>query len=87
MIDIKDIIGILLVVTILLAIVPFEKRYSMPLRVLAENPAARFIASLLVLYMTSYNLVLGGLGFVVLFLWVSDIHLLSSLRLKEQTLN
>ena len=85
--DMKDVIGILLIAIILLALIPFEKRYSKTLNELAQNPAARFITSLVVLYLTSYNLVLGGLGFIVLFLWVSDIHLLSSLKLQDQIFN
>lgn len=85
--DMKDILGLLLIAIILLALIPYEKRYSKMLNELAQNPAARFIASIAVLYLTSYNLVLGGLGFVVLFLWVSDIHLLSSLKLKDQIFN
>jgi hypothetical protein len=87
MMDGKDIIGILLIIIILMALMPYEKRYSKALNSLAQNPATRFIASILVLYLTAYNTVLGALGFIVLFLWVSDIHLLSSLKLKDQTAN
>jgi hypothetical protein len=87
MIDAKDAVGILLIVIILIALMPFEKRYNKTLNMLAQNPAARFIVSIAVLILTSYNLVLGGLGFIVLFLWVSDIHLLSSLKLRDQTVN
>ena len=77
----KTIVGVILVVILLLISMPFEKRYNKVLNHLAQEPATRLFAGLVVLYMAYHDIMLGALAFMILFLWMSDIHLLSSLKM------
>ncbi len=82
MIDSKTILGILLLIALFLVSIPFETEYSKELQILAHNPAARFVAGILLVGLSSIDASLGGLTFLVLFLWIADIQLLSSIKLK-----
>ncbi len=57
---------------------PFEKRYGTHLTEMAHNPAARFLGGFGLLLLANMDPILGGLGFLLLFLWIADIQLLSS---------
>jgi hypothetical protein len=77
----KTIVGVILLVIIFVISIPFEKRYATALSQMANDPAARLFGGLLILYLGYHDIVLGALGFIILFLWMSDIQLLSSLKL------
>jgi hypothetical protein len=76
----KTIVGVILLVIVFVISIPFEKRYDAALSRMANDPAARLLAGMVVLYLAHHDVVLGALGFVILFLWMSDIQLLSSLK-------
>jgi hypothetical protein len=74
----KTILGVVLMVALFLISIPFEKKYSRALGLMAQEPATRLLAGILLLYLSYHDVMLGAIGFVILFLWMSDIHLLSS---------
>ena len=76
--------GILMVILFLISI-PFEKKYNPFISSLAQEPATRLFAGLIVLYLAYEDIVLGAIAFIILFLWMSDIHLLSSLKIEDAT--
>ncbi len=79
--DVQLLVGILLLVCVFLVSIPFEKRYGNIISSLAHEPAVRLVGGAGLLWAASVNPALAGLVLVVLFLWIADIQLLSSLRL------
>ncbi len=77
----KTILAIVLIVVLFVISVPFEKRYNKMMNHMAQEPATRLFAGLVVLWLAGQDIVLGALAFIILFLWMSDIHLLSSLKI------
>lgn len=77
----KTILGVILLVIIFVISIPFEKRYTGTLSRMAGDPATRLLAGVALLWLAYNDIMLGALGFVVVFLWISDIQLLSSLKL------
>lgn len=82
MIESKTVLGILLLLALFFVSTPFETSYAKELQTLALNPAARFLAGLLLVGLAHIDPILGGLTFLVLFFWIADIQLLSSIKLK-----
>jgi hypothetical protein len=76
--NLKLLVGAVLLVSLLVVSVHFERRYAPLLSSLAHEPAARFLAGMGLLWVASLDVTLGGLALVVLFLWIADIQLLSS---------
>ena len=74
--------GILMVILFLISI-PFEKKYNSYISYWAQEPVARLFAGILLLYLAYEDIVLGAIAFIILFLWMSDIHLLSSLKIED----
>ncbi len=79
--DYKTILGVALIVILILLSIPFEKKYAGVLSKYAQDPTARLFAGLLLLYLAYEDIVLGAIAFIVIFLWISDIQLLSTLKL------
>ncbi len=79
----RSILGGILVIIIISISLPFEKRYSRTMAHFASEPATRLVAGLAVLWLAHHDIVLGALGFIALFLWVSDIHLLSHIHIGK----
>ncbi len=77
----KTILGVILLVILFVISIPFEKRYRGPFTKLAKDPATRLFLGVMLLYLASQDILLGVLGFVIVFLWLSDIQLLSSLEM------
>ncbi len=78
--DAKFILGAMLLVCLFLISFPFEKRYMKFIQEYAHHPGARFIAGILLLLLASVDPILGGLAFLVIFLWIADVQLLSSVQ-------
>lgn len=75
----SEIISIIVLLGILLRnALPFEKPYSTSLRILARQPLFQFLAWMLVLLAMDWDINVGALAFLVVFLWIADVHLLSS---------
>jgi hypothetical protein len=79
--DSKTVLGTTLLVCLFLISLPFESHYSKQFQMWAHNPAARFGAGLGLIALSTVDPILGGLGFLILFLWIADIQLLSSIKL------
>lgn len=77
----KTAVGVILLVTLLVISLPFEKKYNDLMCVAAQDQSTRLLAGLVLLYLSYHDIVLGALMFITLFLWMSDIQLLSSLRM------
>lgn len=82
-IDAQLLVGLILLVCVFLISIPFEKRYAHTLSSLAHEPVVRVLGGAGLLWAASVNPALAGLVLVVLFLWIADIQLLSSLRLYK----
>lgn len=82
MIDSKTVLGIILLICLFLISLPFESHYSSQFQMWAQNPAARFGAGIGFIALSTVDPILGGLAFLILFLWIADIQLLSSINLS-----
>ena len=78
----KTVLGVILASILIIISIPFEKKYSRALGLMAQEPSARLLAGIVLLYLSYHDIVLGALAFIILFLWMSDMHLLSSLVLS-----
>ena len=76
--DIETCVTAGLLVLVLFFSLDFDRHYSFGIHELALNPFARFVAGLLVAYLSTYNVVVGGLALLVVFFWIADVHLLSN---------
>lgn len=79
----KTVLGILLLICLFLISLPFESHYSKQFQTWAHNPAARFGSGVILIALSSIDPILGGLAFLILFLWIADIQLLSSIKLPS----
>lgn len=82
--ELKLLVSAVLLLCLFMVSVPFEQRYSTYMASLAHEPAARMVAALGLLWAASVDVTLGALALVILFLWMADIQLLSSLRLWKR---
>lgn len=80
MFDIQRIIGAVLIVCIFLISLQFEKRYGKFLSTNAHYPGARFLAGFVLVLIGGIDPLLGALALMILFLWIADTELVSSLR-------
>ncbi len=80
MLDMQRIFGSLLIVCIFLISLQFEKRYGSFFSSNAHYPGARFLAGFLLVLIAGMDPLLGALVLVILFLWIADTELVSSLR-------
>ncbi len=74
-------IGIILVASLILITMPFEKRYTRHVFMMGQNPGLQFLGGMLVLWLSTQDALLGALAFVVFFLWIADVQFFSSFRL------
>lgn len=82
--DFKVVIGVVLLLGLFMVSVPFEQQYSPLLTSLVHQPVARFLAAVGVLLVSSIDATLGALAMMVLFFWIADIQLLSSLHVWKR---
>jgi hypothetical protein len=78
--NLKIVLGILLLTCMIVISMPFERGYHQVLADLAHHTGARFMAGIALLLLASYDIVLASMAFIILFLWIADIQLLSSIR-------
>ncbi len=79
------VLGVALIACFFMVSLPFETGYSRYLQEMAHNPGIRFLAGILLLVLAHTEPVLGALAFLVLFLWIADIHLLSSVSFVKSS--
>ena len=82
--EVRIVLGIVLLTCMILISLPFERAYHKVLADLAHHTGARFLAGIALLVLADYDVVLASIAFVILFLWISDIQLLSSIRFGGQ---
>lgn len=81
MIETTAVLGILLLACLFVVSFPFEAHYARQVQTWAHHPAARFAAGCALVGFAWLDPLLGALAFLVLFLWIADIQLLSSIKL------
>jgi len=79
--DFETILTILLVGFFIYFSIDFNKHYMNEFHEASRYPIARFIAGMLVVYLSSINPILGSLALSIVFFWIADIHLLSTIVL------
>ena len=79
--DYETIVAVLLVVLLLFFSLDFDRHYGQGFHEAARHPFYKFLAGLLVVYIASINPILAVLALVIVFFWIADVHLLSSLKL------
>lgn len=60
----------------------FDKHYSESFHNASRHPFYRFLAGILIAVLATHNPTLAAVTLIVVFFWIADIHLLSSLKLK-----
>jgi hypothetical protein len=78
------ILGGVLFACLLLVSLPFERRYAKHLQEAAQHPGIEFLAGIALLVLASYDVLLASLGLLLLFLWIADVQLLSSISLTRE---
>ncbi len=78
----KFALGVVLLACLFLVSFPFEQRYARLMQESAHNPGMQFLAGLALVLIASVDPLLGGLALLVLFLWLADVQLLSSIKLS-----
>lgn len=76
--NIHFILTLLILVWLVGVSIPFQTPYAASLRDAANQPLAKFLAGALIVFTAAWSPVLAGLLLLVVFLWISDIQLLST---------
>jgi uncharacterized membrane protein len=74
----------LLVILFLLLIffsVDFKKQYTKEFHEAARNPFIRFLSGLVVVFIASFNPILASIVLSIVFFWIADVNLLSTIVL------
>jgi hypothetical protein len=61
----------------------FEKTYGNFFQESAHNPIVRLMAGIVIVSLASFNTLFAILALIVVFFWVADVNLLSSIHLKN----
>lgn len=75
--DVSTTLSVGLIAILLVFSLDFDRHYSFGIHDMALNPFARFIAGLLVAYISTLNVTAGSIALLVVFFWIADVHLLS----------
>ena len=59
----------------------FKKHYASQFHDTARNPFARFLAGVCVVVLSSTNPILAMIALSIVFFWIADVHLLSTIVL------
>ena len=74
-------LGVLLVALIVFFSLEFDKPYMPAVHAAARHPVARLVAGAAVVYLATISPLLATLALVVVFFWIADVNLLSSVKL------
>jgi|UniRef100_A0A6C0DSA3 hypothetical protein len=61
---------------------PFEQHYDESLRVYAREPLFRILLGVLLVSASAFSLPVALLLFVIIFFWMTDVHLISNIQFK-----
>jgi hypothetical protein len=78
----KLVLGTILLACLFLVSFPFEQRYGKYMHESAHNPGIQFLAGLGLVSLATIDPLLGGLALLVIFLWIADVQLLSSVKIR-----
>jgi hypothetical protein len=59
---------------------PFEQHYDENLRKYSREPIFRVLLGLLLIFISAYSIPVALLLFLIIFFWIADIHLVSSIK-------
>jgi len=79
--DLETVVALLFVGVLVYFSLDFNKHYSETFHKAARHPFLRFLAGICITLIASYNPILAAVALIVVFFWIADIHLLSSLKL------
>lgn len=80
--DYESLLGVLLVALIVFFSLEFDKSYMPALHNAARQPFARFLSGLGVVYLATVDPLLAFLSLIVVFFWIADVNLLSSVNMS-----
>jgi hypothetical protein len=60
---------------------PFEERYNESLCAYSREPVFRIILGFSLIIISAYSLPIALLLFLIVFFWIADIHLVSSIKI------
>jgi hypothetical protein len=61
---------------------PFEQRYDESLRRYSREPVFRILLGLLLISLSAFSVPVALLLFVIIFFWITDVHLVSNIKLQ-----
>lgn len=59
---------------------PFEERYDKNLCAYSREPTIRIVLGISLILISAYSLPIALLLFLIVFFWIADIHLVSSIK-------
>ena len=77
--DYETIAAAILVAVLVFFSIDFHKYYTTEFQEAARNPMLRFLAGLLIVWIASINPILAAIALTIVFFWIADVHLLSSI--------
>ncbi len=78
----KFILGAILLLCLFMVSFPFEQRYTKLIQEGADHPGMQFLSGLALVSIATMDPLLGGLALLVIFLWIADVQLLSSIKIS-----
>jgi hypothetical protein len=60
---------------------PFEQHYDESLRRYSREPVFRILLGLLLISLSAFSVPVALLLFVIIFFWITDVHLVSNIKL------
>jgi hypothetical protein len=79
--DLETLLTICLVGLFIFFSIDFQKHYAREFHEAARNPFLRFLAGLFVLCIANVNPILGAIALSIVFFWIADVYLLSTIVL------
>jgi hypothetical protein len=78
----KFALGAILLLCLFMVSFQFEQRYTKLIQESAHHPGIQFLAGLALVSIATMDPLLGGLALLVIFLWIADVQLLSSIKIS-----
>jgi hypothetical protein len=79
--DYQTILGVMLLVLLMFISLDFDKHYAPYVHDSARHPFVRFLAGMGVVLLATVNPIHSILALMIVFFWIADVNLLSSIKL------
>lgn len=79
--DSQTILGVFLLALLMFISLDFDKHYAPYVHDSARHPFARFLAGMGIVLLATINPIHSILALMIVFFWIADVNLLSSIRL------